>query len=61
MGQLLFQLDKDENSWFIKMNDDGIFFNREKYPNATHNDFAIAFMQFLEIHYDVKFIEKKKE
>ena len=46
------------NTWFIKINKDGIFFNREIYPNSSPNDFANVFIKILEMNYNVRFLEK---
>lgn len=57
MGEFKFYADSD--NWFLKINrDQGIVFNREKYPNSTPDDFAKAFMDILEKEFTVKF-EKK--
>ena len=49
-----------EDTWIIKINDAGIFFNREKFPDDLPDDFARKFIDILEKNFNVKFIEKEK-
>ena len=57
MGQIEMCVDSEE--WIIRINPEGIFFNREKYPNATPDEFAQAFTEILEHKYTVHFERKK--
>jgi len=45
--------------WVMKLTKDGIFFNREAYPEAKPYDFAEAVIHILETAFTVKF-EKKE-
>ena len=49
-----------QDTWLIKISHEGIRFNREFYPDTSPQDFAHIFMETLEEHYDVVFIEKRK-
>lgn len=44
-----------EQSWVMKLTKEGIFFNREAYPNAKPDDFAEAVIKILENEFTVKF------
>lgn len=48
----------DHDKWVIKINDDGIFFNHEKWPNRKPEHFAQAFIDILEKCYDVTFTKR---
>jgi len=48
----------DSNTWCVKINEDGIFFNHEKFPNATPESFAQAFIDILEKNFSVTFTKK---
>jgi len=48
----------DTHNWVMKLTKSGIFFNRERYPNSSVDDFAKAVIDILENEYTVKF-EKK--
>lgn len=48
----------ETDSWLLKITEDGFVFNREKYPQAFEDDFARAFCEVLEHHYNVKFTRK---
>ena len=41
--------------WLMKISREGIFFNREVYPEATPDDFAWAVISILEKQFKVKF------
>lgn len=46
--------------WTMKIiKDEGVLFNREAFPNATPDDFALAVIEILERNFNVKF-EKKE-
>lgn len=45
----------DANVWFLKLTKDGIFFNKELYPNSQPDDFAQAFIDLLEKKFTIKF------
>jgi hypothetical protein len=47
-----------EESWAIKITNEGVKFNREHYPNSKPEDFAQFFIDILEMNYDIKFIKK---
>lgn len=57
-SEILFCPDKDK--WAIKITKDGIFFNREMYPESGPDDFAICFIELLEKSFTVTF-EKRKD
>lgn len=57
MGDIVFQ--NDENNWVMSINDQGIKFNRDKWPDASPDEFAKAVIQILEKAYKLKF-EKKE-
>ena len=48
---------KEEN-WVVKINDAGIFFNKEKFSDHSPDDFAKEFIRILEKNFTVKFEEK---
>ena len=45
--------------WFFRISKEGIFFNKEAYPDFIADDFAKAFVDILEKSYDLKF-EKRE-
>lgn len=45
----------DANEWVMKLTPMGIFFNRDRYPNAMPDDFANAVIEILEKNFLVKF------
>ena len=45
-------------NWFIRIEKDGIKFNREKFPNSGPDDFAKAFIEILERNFKVRFTEE---
>ena len=47
-----------DDQWCIKINEKGIFFNRERFPESTPGDFADAFIEILEKNYAVSFTKK---
>lgn len=49
----------DNGKWLIKINKDGIFFNKEEFPQMTPDQFAQCFIDILEASYNVTF-EKRK-
>lgn len=51
----------DGNTWFMKMNDKGIFFNHEEYPDLKADDFAKGFIDLMESKFKIKFYELKDE
>ncbi len=48
------------SEWCIKINKEGIFFNKDLYPNFTANDFALAFILILEKQFTVTFGRMKE-
>lgn len=56
MGEIAFN--SDSENWVMKINDKGIFFNRERYPHSSHEDFAQAVIQILENEFEVEFKRK---
>jgi len=48
----------NNHDWIMKLTDEGIRFNRERYPNSTVDDFALAVIEILEKQYAVKFERK---
>lgn len=55
---IIFNADSD-GPWVMKLTREGIFFNRDTYPNSTSDDFAKAVIEILEKQYAVTF-EKKE-
>jgi hypothetical protein len=49
----------EPGKWIIEISPDGFKFNREEYPDALVDDFARAFIQILEMNFDVT-MEKRK-
>ncbi len=49
------------NTWFLRINKNGIFFNKEIYPDSMPDDFARAFIEVLEKNYDVTFTKRTKD
>lgn len=49
----------DEGIWLLEITNEGIKFNREYYPNAMPDNFAQAFIDILEMNYDVHFTKRK--
>lgn len=47
----------DRKEWFMKMNDKGIFFNHEEYPDLKSDDFAKEFIDLMESKFKIKFYE----
>lgn len=45
----------EANEWVMKLTPRGIFFNRDRYPNAMPDDFANAVIEILEKNFLVKF------
>jgi len=45
--------------WVMKITPEGIFFNREAYPDATPDEFAQTVIEILEKNFTVKFERKK--
>ena len=59
---IIFHSPRPENKWLIEINEDGIKFNHEEFPNATADDFAKTFVDILETQYALsigKRLEKK--
>lgn len=54
-NELAFCAEGGPNGWVMKINDYGIFFNRERFPLATQDDFAVGVINILENQYTVKF------
>ena len=48
------------DTWCIKINASGIFFNKEAFPNAMPDDFVNAFINILENSYKIKFLKEEK-
>jgi len=48
------------NTWFLRINEQGIHFNREVFPNSQATDFAAAFIEILEKEFDVSFVKREK-
>lgn len=48
----------DTDLWALKITRNGIFFNREIFPNSLPDDFALAFIEILEKQFTVKFERK---
>lgn len=44
-----------KSEWVMKITRKGIFFNREKFPDATRDEFANSIISILETHLAVKF------
>jgi len=57
MGEIIFNA--NDTDWVMALKDGAIFFNRDKWPNATPDEFAIAVIEILEKQYTLKF-EKKE-
>lgn len=57
-SQITFNADVGENTWIMKLTNKGIFFNRERYPNSSPDDFADAVISVLEKKFTVKFERK---
>lgn len=50
----------EPGKWVMKITrDEGILFNREGFPNALPDDFALAVIEILERAFTVKFERKK--
>ena len=47
-------------TWIIEIKKTGIKFNREEFPKWDADDFSKAFIDILEISYDVTFEKRKK-
>lgn len=47
-----------ENNWIIEISKDGFKFNREAYPDACADDFAAAFIEIMELKFDITFNKK---
>ena len=47
--------------WLIKIRPEGIFFNREAFPECDAEDFARAFVEALEDNYEVIFVRKNEK
>ncbi len=71
MGEITARLDRSNmNSeicfspngvdWAFKVTNKGIIFNKEKFPFTTADEFAKAFVDILEMQYEVKF-EKRQD
>lgn len=45
----------NEKDWCMRLTKKGIFFNRDKYPDSTTDDFAISVIKILEKEFSVKF------
>lgn len=48
----------DPDNWVMKLTREGIFFNRERYPDSSPDDFAQAVINILENSYTVKFTKE---
>jgi len=56
-SQIIFK--SDANTWVMKIiKDQGVFFNREAFPNTKPDEFAQAVIEILERSYSVKFERK---
>jgi len=53
-SEIIFNADI-EGSWVMKLTSKGIFFNRDKFPDAKPDDFALAVIKILEKEFSVKF------
>jgi len=56
-SEIVFMPDKKE--WVMKLTKEGIFFNRERYPNSKPDDFAQCVIDILEQQFTVEFKRKK--
>jgi hypothetical protein len=57
-SEITFSID---DTWFIKLTEDGVKFNRDAYPNDNPDDFAMKFIEILESKFNVKFIKKEND
>lgn len=57
LAEITFQ--DSPNQWFLKITKKGFIFNRERFPEASIDEFAKAFMELLEKEFDVHFTQKK--
>lgn len=48
----------DKDKWVMKIKPEGIFFNREAYPDSNADEFANAVIQILEKSFAVTFERK---
>lgn len=49
----------EKNEWLIKISEkNGIQFNHEVFPNSDPHSFAAAFIEILELNYNVRFDRK---
>lgn len=44
-----------EGKWLIKIDEKGIRFNREQFPNLSTDEFATEFLNLIENSFDVEF------
>ncbi len=51
----------DGKDWIMKFNQEGIFFNHERFKDAPPSEFAKAFIEIMEKQYKIKFIEKEND
>lgn len=47
--------------WLIKIREDGIFFNREAFPDSDVDAFTQAFIETLENNYEVIFVRRNEK
>lgn len=55
------EMSNGEGTWFIRITENGIKFNRDKFPDSKPDDFAKAFMEILENNFSVKFTKKLED
>ena len=47
-----------DNKWIIRLNEEGIFFNHEVFPELVGDAFVKAFINIMELNYAIKFVRK---
>jgi hypothetical protein len=58
-SEIIFNADSDKERWVMKLTENGILFNRERFPDAKPDDFAQAVIGILEKEFTVKFLREK--
>lgn len=58
-SKIVFDSSGKDIDWVMRLDKDGIHFNRDRFPNANTDDFALAVVEILERNFDIKFMRKE--